>query len=176
VNAKLLPARWAVSLYPFEEREASSAAPMMVVITGRLHIQGGLAYLTAEKRLSNEFADTLGCAPASMLCAGVASAVAAGAAATESAAGGFSAGLAEACFVSVLGGLGIGASERGGLASATFGLAVVCGAVAAVGSLEALLSPIFCTRLAKKFSGWLPCAGAVCAEAAGWTARVDDEV
>ncbi len=83
-----------------------------------------LAYLTPEKRLSKEFADTIGCAPATRLGAAEAGA-GAGAAAAVSVIAGFKGGRAAACLVSAFGAVafGIEASGRGGLASATFGLA-----------------------------------------------------
>ena len=58
--------------------------------------------MTAEKRLSNEFADTIGCAPATRLGAGKAGA-GAGAAAAVSVAAGFKGGRAAACLVSAFG-------------------------------------------------------------------------
>src|SRR6476646_5165658 len=87
-----------------------------------------LAYLNAEKRLSNELAGTTGAEPATT----PSFADAAGAAAAcESEIDGFSAGCAAACLVSVAFGaaavaFGAVASERGGsfrLASMTFGFA-----------------------------------------------------
>ena len=83
-----------------------------------------ITYLAAEKRLSNEFADTIGCAPATRLGAGKAGA-GAGAAAAVSVTAGFKGGRAAACLVSAFGAeaLAIAVSGRGDLASAIFGLA-----------------------------------------------------
>ena len=110
-------------------------------------------YFAAEKRLSNEFADTIGWAPATRLlpAAGAAGAGAVAVSATV----GFSAGWAAACFVSflisVLGAaavFGIAASGRSG-----FGLAdgaVGAGAAVAVVSAVALPRPTLRARLLKK--------------------------
>ena len=115
------------------------------------------AYLAAEKRLSNEFVDTIGWAPATRL---LACGAAAGAAATAvvSLTLGFNAGFAEACLVSPLVAFGIEASGRGGLASATFGLVGVAGwVVVAVVSADALPIPTLWAKLEKKPSDSLLC-------------------
>ena len=70
------------------------------VCTALMVVAQAWLYLAAEKRLSNEFADTIGCAPATKLVAWAASAVDAAGSVTV----GFCAGLAEACFVSGLDG------------------------------------------------------------------------
>ena len=84
--------------------------------------------MAAEKRLSNEFADTIGCAPATRLGAGKADAgPGVGAAAAVSVTAGFKGGRgAAACLVSAFGAeaFDIAGSGRGSLASAAFGLAV----------------------------------------------------
>jgi len=103
-------------------------------------------YFAAEKRLSNEFADTIGWAPATRLLP----AAGAGAVAVSVTVG-FSGGWAAACLVSLFGAaavFGIAASERGG-----FGLAdgaVGVGAAVAVVSAVALPRPTLRARLLKK--------------------------
>ena len=108
-------------------------------------------YFAAEKRLSNEFDETIGWAPATML---LPAAGAAGAAAVSVTVG-FSGGRAAVCLVSVLMSVlgadavfGIEPSGRGG-----FGLAVGAvgaGAAVAVVSAVALLMPTLRARLLKK--------------------------
>ena len=102
-----------------------------------MRCRGDLAYLNAEKRLSKEFAGTIGAAPATTPSfAGAANAVAA----CESETDGFSGGCAAACLVSAAFGaaataLGADASGRGGsfrLASMTFGFAGIGCALAVV--------------------------------------------
>src|ERR1700737_2355535 len=91
--------------------------------------RGDLAYFAAEKRLSNEFADTIGWEPATRASFAGGGAAAAAAGASES--DGFSGGRAAACLVSVAFGaaaadFGADASGRVGsfrLASMTFGFA-----------------------------------------------------
>jgi hypothetical protein len=107
-------------------------------------------YFAAEKRLSNEFADTIGWAPATRLLP-AAGAAGAGAAAVSATAG-FSGGWAAACLVSVFGAaaavFGIEPSGRGG-----FGLAdgaAGAGAAVAVVSAVALPRPTLRARLLKK--------------------------
>lgn len=129
-----------------------------------------MSYFTAEKRLSNEFAGTIGCEPATML-----SFVAGAAAAWLSASDGFSGGrgAAAACLGSAAFGaaaavaFGSAASERGGslrLASITFGFAGT-GALAVV-SLEPPI-PTLRARLEKKPSD--------CADGAADATRVAGE-
>jgi hypothetical protein len=90
------------------------------------------AYFAAEKRLSNEFAETIGCEPATMPSLAAGAAAAAGVSETE----GFSGGRAAACFISGFDAFGIDPSGRGGgslrLASITLGLAGTGCAVAVV--------------------------------------------
>src|ERR1700722_13050254 len=131
-------------------------------------------HLVAEKRLSNEFADTTGWAPATRLLETVgAAAGAGGVSAAVSVTAGLSAGLAEACLVSVFAGFG--------LASAILGLAEVvgCVVVAAVTSADALPPrPTLRARLEKKPSDSPLCAAGVaeatdCVAGAAEATRVD---
>src|ERR1700716_1930709 len=108
-----------------------------------------VSYLNAEKRLSNEFACTIGCAPATR----PSFADGGAAAASESAFAGFSGGRAAACFVSLGFGaaaFGAGASGRGSfrLASMTFGFAAI-GCALAVVSAAAPPRPTLRARLLK---------------------------
>src|SRR5579863_10216157 len=109
------------------------------------------AYLAAEKRLSNEFADTTGCAPATMPSLGVAGAGAgAGASAAASVTAGFKGGRLAACLLSPFA-FGIEASGRGGLPSAALGLVGTgCAVAVAAESVDALPRPILWARLEKK--------------------------
>ena len=115
-----------------------------------------LAYFAAEKRLSNEFADTIGWAPATR--PSFAGGAAAGAA-EVSESDGFSGGRAAACFVSPAFGaaaaaFGADASGRVGsfrLASMTFGFAGI-GCALAVVSAAAPPRPILRARLLKMLS------------------------
>src|SRR3984885_8179071 len=132
-----------------------------------------VVYLPAEKRLSNEFADTTGWAPATRLFEAAGAAAGAGVSAAVSVTAGLSAGLAEACLVSVFAGFG--------LASATLGLAGVgvgCGVVVPVASAAALPPrPTLRARLEKKPSDSPLCAGATdCAAGAAEATRVDGAV
>jgi hypothetical protein len=132
-----------------------------------------VVYLPAEKRLSNEFADTTGWAPATRLFEAAGAAAGAGVSGAVSVTAGLSAGLAEACLVSVFAGFG--------LASATLGLAGVvvgCGVVVAVVSAAALPPrPTLRARLEKKPSDSPLCAGATdCATGAAEATRVDEAV
>src|SRR5262249_28995950 len=81
-----------------------------------------VTYFAAEKRLSNEFAERTGCAPATRLSGDGAGA---GAAAAVSVGVGFKAGCAGACLVSAFAVEALEASPRGGLASVVLGLAGV---------------------------------------------------
>src|SRR6202044_4262700 len=68
---------------------------------------GQLVSLPAEKRLSNEFADTTGWAPATRLFEAAGAAAGAGVSAAVSVTAGLSAGLAGACLVAFFAGLGL---------------------------------------------------------------------
>src|ERR1700733_11457643 len=133
-----------------------------------------VVYLPAEKRLSNEFADTTGWAPATRLVDAAGAAAGAGVSTAVSVTAGLSAGLAEAeaCLVSIFAGFG--------LASATLGLAGVvvgCGVVVAVVSAAALPPrPTLRARLEKNPSDSPLCAGTTdCAAGAAEATRVDDD-
>ena len=105
-------------------------------IEGSLCDRSADAYFAAEKRLSNEFDDTIGWAPATRLPAG------AGAAAVSvSVTDGFSGGRAVASFVSAFGAavFGIDASFR--LASTVFGLVGTGAGAAAVAVVSAVAPP-----------------------------------
>ena len=125
--------------------------PAFAGMTARYELS--LAYFTAEKRPSNEFADTIGWAPATRP-----SFAGGAAAASESVTDGFSGGWAAACLVSAFGAaaFGIDASGRDGsfrLASMTFGFAGI-GCALAVVSAAAPPSPILRARLLKIPSDW----------------------
>src|ERR1700733_4152798 len=131
-----------------------------------------VVYLPAEKRLSNEFADTTGWAPATRLFEAAGAAAGAGVSAAVSVTAGLSAGLAEACLVSVFAGFG--------LASATLGLAGVvvgCGVVVPVASAVGLPPrPTLRGRLERDPSDSPLCAVATdCAAGAAEATRVDDD-
>src|ERR1700732_4002222 len=121
----------------------------------RGHDEGrrGLTYFTAEKRLSNEFDDTIGCEPATMASLG-----AGGAAGRGGPSAGFTGGLAAACLVSVClaaaaaVAFGVAPSARGAgsvrLASITFGFAGA-GCVVAVVSAAGPPRPHLGARVAR---------------------------
>ena len=112
-----------------------------------------MLYLAAENRLSNEFVDTIGCAPATRLGAAGAGA-GADVAAAVSVTVGFEGGCAAACLVSVFCAEAFAASWRGGLASAAFGLAAAgWDAVAVVSAVPP--RPTLRARLEKKLSDWV---------------------
>ena len=107
------------------------------------------AYFVAEKRLSKEFAETVGCAPATRPSWGAAGADAGAgdADAAASIAAGLVAGWAEACLASALGAGVFGAAA---LASATLGLTGAGCAAVAVESGDEPTRPTLRARLEKK--------------------------